>query len=129
MPEYMTSGSAGADIYAPGPVTIRGGEVVAVPTGMRLRVPDGYEAQVRPRSGLALRHGIVAVLGTIDSDYRGPIQVVLHNVRTVPYTVCAGDRIAQLVFAPVTRADFHISEEMLSDKTARGSNGFGSTGR
>jgi len=102
---------------------------VLVPTGFRIAVPEGHEAQVRPRSGLALRHGIVLpnAPGTIDSDYRGEIQVILLNAGREPFTVKRGDRIAQLVIAPIASAEWQEVEDL--DSTVRGSGGFGHTGR
>lgn len=129
-PEYATAGSAGADLRAdvPDPVTLAPGGRALVPTGLRVRIPEGFEAQVRSRSGLAATKG-VAVLnspGTIDSDYRGEIKVILINLGSEPFRVERGDRIAQLVFAPVVRASFGIVECV--DETPRGEGGFGSTG-
>lgn len=102
---------------------------VLVPTGFRIAVPKGHEAQVRPRSGLALRHGIVLpnAPGTIDSDYRGEIQVILLNAGREPFTVQRGDRIAQLVIAPIAAAEWQEVDDL--DSTVRGSGGFGHTGR
>lgn len=128
-PVYASPGAAGADLraYVANDVTIPAGERVAVPTGIRLDIPAGYEGQVRPRSGLARNHGITILNapGTIDSDYRGEVQVVLVNLGTEPFTVRRGDRIAQLVICPVTRASFIRGS--LSE-TERGEGGFGSTG-
>ena len=136
LPSYETAGAAGADIRANLPEEMRAdGLVLApgaralVPTGLRIEIPQGYEVQIRPRSGLALKHGIGLpnAPGTIDADYRGPVGVILINWGSEPFIVTHGERIAQMVLAPVTRADFtEVSE--LSD-TARGEGGFGSTGR
>jgi dUTP pyrophosphatase len=130
-PEYRSRGCAGADLRAfiPGPLSIAPGSRAAVPTGIAIELPEGYEAQVRPRSGLALDHGVTCLNspGTIDSDYRGEIKVILVNLGSEPFTVRAGDRIAQLVIAPVARASFEAAESL--DSTERGSGGFGSTGR
>ncbi|MDA8424546.1 MAG: dUTP diphosphatase [Treponema sp.] len=130
-PEYRSAGSAGADLRAclAEPRRLEPGERAAVPTGLRIQLPPGYEAQVRPRSGLALEHGITCLNspGTIDSDYRGEIRVILANLGSEPFTVRPGDRIAQLVVAPVSRAVFEAAESL--DSTERGSGGFGSTGR
>lgn len=130
LPSYQTSGAAGADLHAAlaEPLTLAPGERRLVPTGLELAIPDGYEAQVRPRSGLALRHGIgmVNTPGTIDSDYRGPVGVILVNLGQEPFVVEPLARIAQLVVAPVTRATFTLAEEL--GETERGSGGFGSTG-
>jgi len=100
-----------------------------VPTGLRLEIPEGYEMQIRPRSGLSFKHGITLVNapGTIDSDYRGPLGVLLVNLGTEPYIVRHGDRIAQAVVAPVVQAEFNLTEEL--SETGRGAGGFGSTGR
>lgn len=130
IPEYQSSGAAGADIFArlDATVTIPPGGRVALPTGMYIALPEGWEAQVRPRSGLALKHGVTCLNspGTIDSDYRGEVRVILANLGQEAFSVDDGDRIAQLVFSPVARAVF--SEEAL-DETERDSGGFGSTGR
>ena len=130
LPTYASKGSAGADLYAllETPVTIGPGERCLIPTGIRLQIPEGYEGQVRPRSGLAVKHGVTVANapGTIDSDYRGEIKVILVNLSDKPYTVESKDRIAQLVIAPVLQASFQISDSL--DESARGENGFGSTG-
>jgi dUTP pyrophosphatase len=130
-PAYQTERAAGLDVYAAvtEPLTLAPGRVVAVPTGIRLEIPPGYEAQVRPRSGLALRHaiGIPNGPGTIDSDYRGELQVLLINFGSEPYVVQRGDRVAQLVFAKVARVSLTVAEEIQS--TARGDGGFGHSGR
>ena len=111
------------------PVTLQPGEVGLITTGLRIAIPPGYEAQVRPRSGLALKHGITIpnAPGTIDSDYRGVLQVILANLGPEPYTVSRGDRIAQMVIAPVTRAALEVVPEL--DDTERGEGGFGSSGK
>ncbi|MCB1343522.1 MAG: dUTP diphosphatase [Pseudooceanicola sp.] len=133
LPAYETAGAAGADIRANlsdrGTLTLAPGARALVPTGLRLEIPPGFEVQVRPRSGLALKHGITLPNspGTIDSDYRGPLGVILMNAGDAPFTVNHGDRIAQMVVAPVLRAAFHLADAL--DDTARGSGGFGSTGR
>ena len=120
------------DLYAAlpmdAPKELRPGERVLVSTGIRIALPEGYEAQVRPRSGLALRHGLAMVNapGTVDSDYRGVVQVVLINLGQETVTLRRGDRIAQLVIAPVARAVWELVESL--DETGRGANGFGSTG-
>ncbi len=130
-PAYQTEHAAGLDVYAAvsEPLTLEPGRVVAVPTGVRLEIPPGYEAQVRPRSGLALRHsiGIPNGPGTIDSDYRGELQVLLINFGSEPYVVRRGDRVAQLVFAKVARVSLTVAEDLQS--TARGEGGFGHSGR
>jgi dUTP pyrophosphatase len=129
-PEYRTEGSAGADLRArlPEPLALGRGERVAVPTGLRIELPPGYEAQVRPRSGLALDKGITCLNtpGTIDSDYRGEIKVILVNLGREEATIRDGDRIAQLIVAPVSRARFERASGL--SETERGSGGFGSTG-
>lgn len=136
LPAYGTAGAAGADVRANLPpearaagLTLVPGARALVPTGLRMEIPEGYEIQVRPRSGLALRDGITVpnAPGTIDFDYRGPVGVILMNLGSAPFTVRHGDRIAQLVVAPVARAVFEAVPH-LSD-TARGEGGFGSTGR
>ena len=130
-PAYQTEHAAGLDVYAAvtEPMTIAPGAVVAVPTGVRLEIPPGYEAQVRPRSGLALRHaiGIPNGPGTIDADYRGEVTVLLINFGREPYVVRRGDRVAQLVFARVTKVELTAAEEL--SETARGDGGFGHSGR
>jgi len=135
LPAYQTVGSAGADICANLPVEMRAAgfvlqpmERAIVPTGLRVAIPEGFEMQIRPRSGLALKHGITLpnTPGTIDSDYRGPLGVALVNLGAAPYVVSHGDRIAQCVIAPVLQAGFEVVEDL--DVTARGAGGFGSTG-
>jgi len=130
LPDYATAGAAGADLYAAmdGDIVIEPGERAAVPTGLVLEIPDGCEGQVRPRSGLAIRHGLTVVNapGTIDSDYRGELKVLMINLGSGPTTIVRGNRIAQLVIAPVTRAVFVESAELSSSD--RGDSGFGSTG-
>ncbi|MEM8632070.1 MAG: dUTP diphosphatase [Pseudomonadota bacterium] len=135
LPHYATEGAAGADVRANFPPGLREtglhldpGTRALVPTGLRLEIPPGYEVQVRPRSGLALKHGLTLpnAPGTIDSDYRGPLGVILQNGGDVPVTIAHGDRIAQLVVAPVTRAMFSLAETLTDSD--RGSGGFGSTG-
>ena len=133
LPEYASAGSAGVDLKAatrPGEsILLQPGSRRAIETGIAIALPQGYEAQVRPRSGLALSHGITCLNspGTIDSDYRGEIKVILINLGQSSFTVARGDRIAQLVIAPVARASW-VETERLED-TARGGRGFGSTGR
>ncbi|MCW8085912.1 dUTP diphosphatase [Sabulicella glaciei] len=128
LPTYATSGAAGMDLLAAAPCVVPPGGRALVPTGLRIALPPGFEMQVRPRSGLALRHG-VSVLntpGTVDEDYRGEVGVILFNSGTEPFAVARGDRVAQAVFAPVVRAAW---EEVAGlDETARGEGGFGSTG-
>lgn len=131
LPSYATAGAAGMDLLAavPEAVTIAPGDRALVPTGLIIALPPGYELQVRPRSGLALRHGVVLPNspGTIDEDYRGEIQVIVMNAGTEPFTVERGMRIAQAVLAPVVRARWHEVVEL--EGTARAAGGFGSTGR
>ncbi|WP_397544542.1 dUTP diphosphatase [Roseovarius salis] len=132
LPAYESAGAAGADLRANFPerdgAELAPGERLLVPTGLRLALPDGYEAQIRPRSGLALRHGLTLPNspGTIDCDYRGPLGVIVMNAGADPVRIEHGMRIAQMVVAPVTRAQFAVSESL--DETARGAGGFGSTG-
>jgi len=128
LPAYATPGSAGMDILAAEDVTLAPGARHAVASGFAVAIPDGYEIQVRPRSGLALKHGISVpnTPGTIDSDYRGELKVILINLGQEPFVVARGDRVAQLVLAPVTRALWQELAEL--DDTARGAGGFGSTG-
>lgn len=135
LPAYQTSGAAGADICANLPPEIRTEGLtlapmqrVICPTGLRVAIPEGYEMQIRPRSGLATKHGISLpnTPGTIDSDYRGPLGVALINLGSEPYTIRHGDRIAQAVVAPVVQAAFAVVHSL--DSTERGEGGFGSTG-
>lgn len=132
LPSYQTAHAAGLDLLAAvsatTPVIFAPGQRGLVPTGIAIALPEGYEAQVRPRSGLAARHGLTVLNapGTIDADYRGEIQVLLANLGNEPVTITRGMRVAQLVIAPVVRA--HILEVASLDKTQRGSGGFGSTG-
>ncbi|MDF1854633.1 dUTP diphosphatase [Pseudooceanicola sp.] len=135
LPSYATAGAAGADLRANFPADARDGVRLApgaralVPTGLAMAIPEGFEVQIRPRSGLALKHGVTLVNapGTIDSDYRGPVAVILINLGEQPFQVTHGERIAQMVLAPVTRARFAEVGDL--DETARGGGGFGSTGR
>lgn len=128
LPAYATSGAAGMDVLAAEDVVLQPGGRHAVATGLAMAIPDGFELQVRPRSGLALKHGISLpnTPGTIDSDYRGELKVILINLGDFPFEVRRGDRIAQLVLAPVVRATWLEVEEL--DETQRGEGGFGSTG-
>jgi dUTP pyrophosphatase len=129
LPSYATSGAAGLDVVAAEDVTLQPGARHAVATGFAIAIPEGYEVQVRPRSGLALKHGITCLNtpGTIDSDYRGEVKVILANLGSEPFEVRRGERIAQLVPAPVQRAAFLEVDDLRS--TQRGTGGFGSTGR
>jgi dUTP pyrophosphatase len=130
LPAYQSAGAAGLDLAAAvtEPVAIPPGGRRFVPTGIKVAIPEGYEGQVRPRSGLALRHGIGIVNspGTIDSDYRGEIGIVLVNLGAEPFTVNRGDRIAQLVIAPIAHVDVEAVNAL--DATERGGSGYGSTG-
>ena len=128
LPAYATAGAAGMDVLAAEDVTIAPGMRHAVATGFSLAIPDGYEIQVRPRSGLALKHGITLpnTPGTIDSDYRGELRVILINHGSDDFPIARGDRIAQLVLAPVTLAAWQEVDEL--GDTVRGAGGFGSTG-
>lgn len=130
VPEYKTAGAAGADLYAflNSPVTILPGKSAMIPTGLFFEIPKGYEVQIRPRSGLAAKNRVTVLNtpGTIDSDYRGEICIILINLGEKDFTVNNGDRIAQMVIAPVIQADFSIVNEL--SQTERGSGGFGSTG-
>lgn len=129
-PSYETPGSAGCDLRAAidDRITIDSGARALVPTGIAIALSPGYEAQVRPRSGLAAKHGVTVLNspGTIDSDYRGEIKVILINHGDAPFEIAHGDRIAQIVVAPVTRVDWREVDDL--DSTVRGSGGFGSTG-
>ena len=129
LPAYASAHAAGMDVVAAESVTLAPGARHAVATGFALAIPEGYEVQVRPRSGLALRHGITCLNspGTIDADYRGEVKVILANLGEQAFEVIRGERIAQLVPAPVVRARFVEAESL--DETERGGGGFGSTGR
>ena len=128
LPRYATEGAAGMDVVSAEDVTIAPGGRHAVATGLAVAIPAGFEIQVRPRSGLALKHGITVpnTPGTIDSDYRGELKVILINLGAEPFAIQRGDRVAQLVLAPVTRAGWIEVTEL--DETERGEGGFGSTG-
>lgn len=130
LPVYKTSGAAGADICAllKAPVTIPAGRSAMIPTGLFFAIPDGYEVQIRPRSGLAAKNGVTVLNtpGTIDSDYRGEINVILINLGQQDFVVNNGDRIAQMLVAPVIQAKFETVAAL--DSTERGAGGFGSTG-
>ncbi len=133
LPDYETEGSAGMDVRAAvpeeAPVTLAPGSRAMVPTGLTIALPEGYEAQMRPRSGLAAKHGVTCLNspGTIDSDYRGELQVILINHGHEPFVIRRGERIAQMVIAPVVQAVWVEAEAL--DDTVRGVGGFGSTGR
>lgn len=130
LPEYMTEGASGVDLLAANtdPITIRPQQTALIPTGIILAIPVGYEAQVRPRSGLALKYGLTVLNspGTIDADYRGEIKVIVINLGDNDYIVQRGERIAQMVFCPVMRVNFRLAEHL--DETIRGEEGFGHTG-
>ncbi len=129
LPTYATAHAAGMDVVAAENVTLAPGARQAIATGFAIAIPEGYEVQVRPRSGLALKHGITCLNtpGTIDADYRGEVKVILANLGDEAFEVVRGERIAQLVPAPVVRARFAEAETL--DETERGGGGFGSTGR
>lgn len=131
LPSYETAGAAGMDVEAAvtGDLLIAPGERVLVPTGFCVSLPQGYELQVRPRSGLAVKYGVTIMNspGTVDADYRGEVKIALINLGREPYTISRGDRIAQLVLAPVTRAQLQVVAVL--DKTARADGGFGHTGK
>ncbi|MFW2588672.1 dUTP diphosphatase [Sagittula sp. SSi028] len=132
LPVYASAGAAGADVRANlpdrGEIRLAPGARVLVPTGLRLAIPQGFEVQIRPRSGLALKHGITLpnAPGTIDCDYRGPLGVILMNAGEAEFVVGHGDRIAQMVVAPVVQVAMRVADDL--DETARGAGGFGSTG-
>lgn len=132
LPAYQTEGAAGLDLIAAIPphakIVLEPGARELIPTGLRLQLPRGFEAQVRPRSGLALKSGVTVLNapGTVDSDYRGPLGVLLVNLGAEPHTIRRGDRVAQLVVAPVARAAFADAARLA--ESARGAGGFGSTG-
>lgn len=131
VPRYQTADAAGMDLHAAldEPQTIAPGAVAAVPTGLAMAIPRGYEGQVRPRSGLALKHALTVVNapGTVDSDFRGQVMVLLINHGRELFTIAHGERIAQLVIAPVVQVELDVVEEL--SETVRGAGGFGSTGR
>jgi len=130
LPQYETAGAAGLDVEAAVKENkcIKPGEIVLVPTGFAVAIPEGYELQVRPRSGLAVKYGVTIINspGTIDADYRGEVKIALINMGKAEFTVSRGDRISQLVLAPVIRARLDVVSELSS--TERGSGGFGHTG-
>lgn len=128
LPVYQTPGAAGADVYILGGFTLEPGKIAQCKTGLMMEVEEGYEVQVRPRSGLAIRQGITIINapGTIDCDYRGELIIALKHHGDEPYNIGLGERVAQLVIAPVVRAEFEFVDEL--SETERGENGFGSTG-
>ena len=133
LPSYASAGAAGADLRANFSdrveLVLAAGARALVPTGLRFAIPEGFEVQIRPRSGLALKHGITLpnAPGTIDSDYRGALGVIVLNAGQESFMIAHGDRVAQMIVAPVVRADFELVEQL--SETARGEGGFGSTGR
>lgn len=129
LPAYETAGAAGMDLRAAEAATLAPGARCLMPTGLAIALPQGFEAQVRPRSGLAVKHGVTVLNapGTIDCDYRGEVKVPLINLGQEVFVIQRGDRIAQMVIAPVTR--IHWAETESLDETARGAGGFGSSGR
>lgn len=131
LPSYQTEGAAGMDLCAflDEPITLKSLERKLIPTGLKMEIPHGYEAQVRPRSGMSIKHGITLVncVGTIDEDYRGELCVPVINLSTEEFTIHNGDRIAQMIIAPVTRANIEVVSEL--SETNRGEGGFGSTGK
>ena len=131
IPGYATEGSAGMDLRAwlAEPVILEPMERMMIPTGLYFEIPDGYEVQVRPRSGMAIKHGITCLNspGTVDSDYRGEIKIILINLSSEPHTICSGDRIAQMIVAKVEKAFLKPVEQL--ESTARGEGGFGHTGK
>lgn len=128
LPAYATAGAAGMDVVSAEDVDLAPGARHAVATGLSMAIPEGFEIQVRPRSGLALKHGVTVpnTPGTIDSDYRGELKVIMINLGAETFSIRRGDRVAQLVLAPVTRANWLEVDTL--DETARGAGGFGSTG-
>ena len=129
LPAYATPASSGVDLRAVEKRVLQPGETALVPTGIRIALPVGYEAQVRPRSGLALKHGVTLPNspGTIDADYRGEVQVIMRNLGNAPFVIEPGDRIAQMVVTPVSRVNWIEADAL--EETERGSGGFGSTGK
>lgn len=131
LPSYQTEGAAGMDLCAflSEPVTLKSLERKLIPTGLKMELPKGYEAQVRPRSGMSIKHGITLVncVGTIDEDYRGELCVPVINLSTEEFTIQNGDRIAQMVISPVTKTEIEVVTEL--SNTSRGEGGFGSTGK
>ena len=131
VPKYATSGSSGMDLSADveGEVVLKPGEIKLISSGIYISIPKGYEAEIRPRSGLALKHGVslVNTPGTIDSDYRGLLSLIMINHGKKPFTIRRGDRVAQMVIKEVIRADIEITEDL--DDTVRSSGGFGHTGK
>ena len=131
LPKYHSAHASGMDLVAAvdEPLTLAPGAIALIPTGLRIAVPPGFEAQIRPRSGLALKHGITVMNspGTIDADYRGEVKIILGNLGPAPFVINRGERICQMVLAPVVQAKLEVVAEL--DTTARGDGGFGHTGR
>ena len=131
LPKYHSAHASGMDLVAAvdEPLTLAPGAIALIPTGLRIAVPPGFEAQIRPRSGLALKHGITVMNtpGTIDADYRGEVKIILGNLSSTPFVINRGERICQMVLAPVVQAKLEVVAEL--DTTARGDGGFGHTGR
>ena len=131
LPKYHSAHASGMDLVAAldEPLTLAPGAIALIPTGLRIAVPPGFEAQIRPRSGLALKHGITVMNtpGTIDADYRGEVKIILGNLSSTPFVITRGERICQMVLAPVVQAKLEVVAEL--DTTARGDGGFGHTGR
>lgn len=131
LPKYETNGSVGMDLRAniENPIILKSLDRILIPTGLHIALPEGYEAQIRPRSGLAIKHGITCLNtpGTIDSDYRGDIGVILVNLSNEPYVINSGERIAQMVINKTEKAEFEVVETL--DETERGEGGFGHTGK
>ncbi|MBE0644749.1 MAG: dUTP diphosphatase [Bacteroidetes bacterium] len=131
LPEYATELAAGVDLRAAiiEPIELHPGDIIAVPTNLAIELPPQYEAQIRPRSGLALKYGIILPNspGTIDADYRGEVKVIMSNIGKAPYVIQRGERIAQLVIAPVTHVQWNETSTL--NETDRGSGGFGHSGR
>ena len=131
LPKYMSEQAAGMDLYAAvdEPITLKKGDIHLVPTGLKIALPEGYEAQIRPRSGLAFKHGIslVNTPGTIDADYRGEIKIIMINFGQQDFVINRGERIAQMVINQIAQIDWTVTEQL--DETERGAGGFGHTGK
>ncbi|MGB9674569.1 MAG: dUTP diphosphatase [Nanopusillaceae archaeon] len=128
IPRYASEGSSGLDLYSIEECRVNPGEIKLIPTGISIEIPDGYEGQIRPRSGIASKYGITIINtpGTIDSDYRGELKLAIINLSKTPYSIHIHDRLAQLVISPVVKVDIEEVNEL--SETQRGKNGFGSTG-
>lgn len=127
VPVYSTTGSAGFDLHAVETTVVQPGTTIVIATDLAFEIPEGYELQIRPRSGVSVKTSLRVILGTIDSDYRGPIGIIVQNTGTSPELICAKDRIAQGVIAPVVQANFKVVEEL--GETVRASGAYGSTGK